>query len=332
MSNKGFQRVLDEVMPVIRGMTKLYGEVEKLILDESGCLVPERLFHYTSASGLEGIITNSNLWATDYRFLNDSQELIDGKNILSAILSKTDSTIHKSLLDFINDFSDEISEISSPHIVSFCSKSDLLSQWRAYASEAEGYCVEFDTTDSTLCSCIDLTVVRGYLLPVIYDDEMKSAIIKRTVDLVELALDDSGFELNNLEDNPILKGMLTGLVYNFLTFPLIAFKHGGFSEEQEWRAVFYPDIASIKKLRKFRASSGVFVPYIETTFMQDDEERIFQRETMPIKSICLPPAAGATSKKGLELYLRGNGFHVGSNGIQIKDSTIPLRNKKAIHW
>lgn len=35
----------------------------------------ERLFHYTSAQGLYGILASNCIWATHYRFLNDSKEL-----------------------------------------------------------------------------------------------------------------------------------------------------------------------------------------------------------------------------------------------------------------
>lgn len=36
---------------------------------------PKELFHYTSISGLSGIIESQSLWSTSYRFLNDRTEI-----------------------------------------------------------------------------------------------------------------------------------------------------------------------------------------------------------------------------------------------------------------
>ncbi len=35
---------------------------------------PELLYHYTSQKGLDGILSNANIWATDIRSLNDWTE------------------------------------------------------------------------------------------------------------------------------------------------------------------------------------------------------------------------------------------------------------------
>ena len=48
---------------LIPNMTKSLAEVH-----------PE-LFHYTNAKGLTGIIESQSIWATDYRYLNDSTEI-----------------------------------------------------------------------------------------------------------------------------------------------------------------------------------------------------------------------------------------------------------------
>src|SRR5262245_4947739 len=39
----------------------------------------ERIFHYTSSAGLYGILENNCLWATHFRFLNDSQEFLSAR-------------------------------------------------------------------------------------------------------------------------------------------------------------------------------------------------------------------------------------------------------------
>ena len=36
------------------------------------------LYHYTDIGGLAGILTNEEIWFTDYRHLNDPKELLHG--------------------------------------------------------------------------------------------------------------------------------------------------------------------------------------------------------------------------------------------------------------
>lgn len=48
----------------------------------------ERLFHYTSQAGLNGILSSGSLWATHYSFLNDKKEIVAAEQSLGAYLSK----------------------------------------------------------------------------------------------------------------------------------------------------------------------------------------------------------------------------------------------------
>lgn len=48
----------------------------------------ERLFHYTSARGLYGILESGCLWATHFRFLNDSKEFFAARRSLEEVAFK----------------------------------------------------------------------------------------------------------------------------------------------------------------------------------------------------------------------------------------------------
>jgi hypothetical protein len=41
--------------------------------------LPESLFHYTDAAGLQGILKSRQIWATDCRYLNDREEMQVGR-------------------------------------------------------------------------------------------------------------------------------------------------------------------------------------------------------------------------------------------------------------
>ena len=93
-----------------------------------------RLYHYTSVSGLRGIIDSGNLWVTHLGFLNDLSErraaLAD--EAWRARLEEADKRAPLFIASFCRH--------QEPHQM----KNGLLSQWRGYAGEGGGYCVVFD--------------------------------------------------------------------------------------------------------------------------------------------------------------------------------------------
>src|SRR5687767_5815357 len=46
------------------------------------------LFHYTRAETFEKIISNREIWATDYRYLNDRKEIIIGEDRAQTTLNE----------------------------------------------------------------------------------------------------------------------------------------------------------------------------------------------------------------------------------------------------
>ncbi len=43
---------------------------------------PSKLYHYTTAEGLKGIIESDKIWATNYRYVNDLTEIFYSDEIL----------------------------------------------------------------------------------------------------------------------------------------------------------------------------------------------------------------------------------------------------------
>jgi hypothetical protein len=107
---------------------------------------PETLYHYTSQSGLLGIVETNELWATKLQYMNDDLEfriaLSMAREQLEAIKEHGNAAsiaayaLQNSLagLDDINIFS-----------VCFCETGDLLSQWRGYSASGGGFSIGFDT-------------------------------------------------------------------------------------------------------------------------------------------------------------------------------------------
>lgn len=51
--------------------------------------LPKHLYHYTTLEGLKGIISSNALWATHYKYLNDSSEVDYARSIISEALADT---------------------------------------------------------------------------------------------------------------------------------------------------------------------------------------------------------------------------------------------------
>src|SRR5262245_22197740 len=133
------------------------------------------IFHYTNVAGLLGILASRTLFATDYRYLNDSTE---GSAIKELILPVFEAEVAevlpklraKGLLNGFYEFHGVrghqlqadgmyrsivkvVHSVSPLFVVSFCrhdegsqiSKDGLLSQWRGYGV-AGGFAIELDET------------------------------------------------------------------------------------------------------------------------------------------------------------------------------------------
>jgi hypothetical protein len=53
----------------------------------------DTLFHYTSATGLRGILQSLSLWASDLRFLNDAQEAIYALDLVVDAVRNIDNPV-----------------------------------------------------------------------------------------------------------------------------------------------------------------------------------------------------------------------------------------------
>ncbi len=131
------------------------------------------LFHYTTASGLIGIVSSQTLWATHAQFLNDTAECQLLTKLLTPQIEEEFRNIVPALTEVgafkpelmsklggddmateaervVNSILRAIDKSSPIHIASFClhpvkspeSEHGLLSQWRGYAKG--GFAIEFD--------------------------------------------------------------------------------------------------------------------------------------------------------------------------------------------
>jgi hypothetical protein len=211
---------------------------------------PELLYHYTTASGLLGILEKKALWATDVGYLNDYMEVeLSIDELIKALDAKCSD---REPADVVGLRMAETSLVDhrgggrfGPFVASFCESGDQLSQWRGYGHGS--YALGFDSAAlSSLPPLEDGTPVD--LLRVEYDDDAQARMLARVIAEVE-HLDPS---VHHHWYEP-LDAAMRGLA---------SIKDAGFHEENEWRLYALPQ--GTFTMEKHRAlPSGAIAPYIE---------------------------------------------------------------------
>jgi len=104
---------------------------------------PPRVYHYTTPEGLAGILKTQCLHATDILYMNDASEQAYGDALIQRVISALDKD---PFLGFLTETFRliRLREEVATYAACFCVRSDLLSQWRAYASGGTGYVIELD--------------------------------------------------------------------------------------------------------------------------------------------------------------------------------------------
>lgn len=209
-------------------------------------------YHYTTIAGCLGIITSRKVWLTDYRFLNDKQELKQGLSALLAHLAgeKRESFERAFLWHGMNTHHCVLSMSKSPKI---------LSQWRAYAADGTGVAIGFDDRFLKFAK-IDIVDCQ-YENHETYAQELATKYAS-FVDSVHQARLDNPAENSFMEWIDQHKENFSAIVKD-----IIALKNPAFVEEQEVRAVRSVNHGTVK----MRLSNQLLIPYTEANFWEDDE-------------------------------------------------------------
>ena len=229
---------------------------------------PATLWHYTDAAGLNGILTSDRLWATQARFLNDSKEIAYGAELATRILAGHDvSGLKPETGRFVRGLGDADQRIIQNffdksldvYVACFCSKRDLLSQWRAYAGQESvgGYALGFRPPRGPQAWATTAPGNHGLVFRrVLYDPaEQEStcrALIGCLVELLDVDPDDVA------RQTAFANHLVDGIV-ELTTWC----KHPAFGEEQEWRIVYLRNNDRRQLPVRHRAGRGLVIPYVE---------------------------------------------------------------------
>lgn len=260
-----------------------------------------QLYHYTSATGLWGMLEKQQLWATNIAYLNDLEERTGFFNrrlpyllratIAAAVHKLNESPATKAYIDksggieaveqdlgntLKNELRSHTLRFDEPYTVSFCSPpfdpaNGLLSQWRGYGTDG-GYAVVFDTAKlSELMNAEQAFHYQHFSFgDVEYFGECGTGAAVHSETLrSEKVIQDAVYKFILSQDKSAFDP-----TYEPITSLSCRYKHRGFAEEAEVRIVAIPTSNEIYKLARqhdplprkeinFRPDNGVLVPYIK---------------------------------------------------------------------
>jgi hypothetical protein len=299
--------------------------LEKLAPFLCGKDPPQHLYHYTSISGLEGILTSRSLWASQIHFLNDTQEFRYSIEIFRKVLSQLRKeypipvlraigptplpTDPEGLLGMFYNSAEnflfhELFAKTPICVFSLSENGDLLTQWRGYCPPGGGYSIGFSSKRLIqFLKTLDLYIER-YL----YDDKEQEAIVKGIVTKSGEKFLKTFTGLPE-EAEKITQGCLVDLFMDFSRVAAIL-KHPSFYEECEWRIISGP---IENRHMSFRVGKSMLIPYFLISF-----EGI---EPFPIDEIIIGPTPEQSlAKSSLFQFLLRNNLK-----ISIESSKTPYR-------
>lgn len=275
------------------------------------------LYHYTSFSGLLGIVRRRALWASDVRYMNDSAELRHTADLIKVEIRERIDSGHTNS-NLLTLFADWVAyRITNGHMLfgaSFRSHGNLLSQWRGYSSPGKGVSLGF--CPDYILECAQQQ--RFMIGKCIYEPHRQRALIKQVVDAVEqLAEDQAGGQHSASERSTLYRQAFASMEIDLLRIAAIL-KHPSFREEKEWRIVS-PVIANTAEAPiLFREGHAMLVPYIEFDLGIGGRQPVMDH-------LYLGPTANVNiSMNSLKMFLEQNGI-VPKRGIDY--CQIPFRQR-----
>lgn len=309
------------------------------------------MFHYTSATGLLGILSSRTLWASEVAGLNDVAEVTGGLDVAERWLrAREPSSLGDALLDMVARLRDgHLGGAADVFVLSASLDGDDANQWRVYGNGGFGYSIELDSSAP---------------LSVVVEPESLESRPRQEAGTYNLDADDastsewvrvaySDGEHHQVMDSLFawaagtvpsnrrpadLVNLLEGLVLVFgigygLESAVRLIKGAGFSGEREARIFTMASFGGGRTVGFHPSPFGV-VRHLELTHdtrnpsgglvARDRDQQTIETCTLPIKSITLGPRLDlAAGRSALWALLERAGYE--PEAIELCPSRVTLR-------
>ncbi len=307
--------------------------MKRAILNDALLRKPEKpLYHYTTQSGLLGIIKDRKIWATHTQYLNDRREFLHAVDLVRDQIERLfkeqntqtgqESAARMEALERIRDMLSRSPEGINVCVCSFSEANDSLSQWRAYGGSS-GFAIGF--SQNVLQVAVEKQ--KLFLAPCIYDPATQVDIVRALVEEVldEYLSKDSGIEgWEPDKESAELFWETGGNLLNYLYRYAPMLKDRAFAEEREWRIISNPVFAQHLDYREGRS---LIIPYYPLPLWEEGQK------TEIYEIIVGPTPDLERSIKSLRKMIMGRDVIMGRDGIKerwgytpIKASQVPYRD------
>ncbi len=296
------------------------------------CKKGDKLYHYTTAEGVRGIVENREFLATKSDFLNDKLEFQYAVEVMERLTEKY--IVNQELRErFFSKLKKEIDRLGvitpicegngdcemgemSFYVVAFSKLQNNALLWAEF-TDFRGYCLEFDY-EKIVEGFQNRVFLHG---TVIYDEEeqmngLLESLLSCIRNLIEEGAQDlEGFFEEEADPSEESLDKLVSEMSVVCSVYAMFFKKSFFEGEQEYRFIFPPLINSIGTDKpNFRLLDQIFLPYIMVEFEGG-------KENVPLESVMV----GA--KNNSDIAVRGMRYFLKTQGIDIPVllSDIPLR-------
>lgn len=298
-------------------------EIVKIPVLEDG----DKLYHYTSAAGLQGIC-EKEFWVTERHFLNDKTEFQIATEVFCEVLecrmtnasrlSILKENIRKELIRL--DTPGKLGEKTSycgDYVISFCLENDSTLMWAEY-SDFMGYCMKFDFQKLLNSFEKSKEILHG---KVIYDPKEQFRLLEEMFEreilfeptICEALTDWKDLDFISDEEMDELVNVVSVILSAYNMF----FKKPCFSGEQEYRFVFMcaHDGGLWRKTdlipQYFRLKNEVLIPYVKKSVQSLE----------CLESVLIGPKNNSDiAVKGLEYFFRNKKL-----SVSVERSQMPLR-------
>jgi len=103
------------------------------------------IYHYCNEFVLNSILENKKIWLSDINFMKDSTELKWARDLFIKVLTDNKSIFEQEFRFYIIHSVFELDNNALPLIGCFSLDGDLLSQWKDYGENGEGFSIGFSS-------------------------------------------------------------------------------------------------------------------------------------------------------------------------------------------
>ena len=235
---------------------------------------PDVLYHYTTWTGAEGILTTRQFWATAHDCTNDPAELTSADSVILEVASELETTVEEPARGLIrlllkNYSRSKVTEIAPVYLACFSEARDQGGQWEAYADKGRGVCLGVRILDEEIP---DPSVVGVSLLRVDYSEsswrqKITTGFKAVASEVSQLAVRDGSVQYR--ARRPALNAL-----YRIAGYAAITAKKPAWSREAEWRQVAV--VRRGAKVQIFeRKSAGQTIRYLKLFLRRDERPIVF---------------------------------------------------------